>query len=1800
MDGYRQANGGMRHDYGATGSTSSKRQRMPTVHEALPYTPLSSIIPFTPDIIPPPLALPTTSASAFASSADIQNANRILEQLSAGATSAESASKRCQQTLQDVRRLLDPNSLTSYTFKRMRPSHTNNGVDKGRKTQPLGLSRFAKMVFENTQIPYRYLTPESPEPEPKTVASRPLLPSSAQHNGHTETPPSQHRKVQAVVPSSLTPAQRAQYQYVPDTNTLAGAQYVTPSNRSNPPITDASRLLNVDQQQKGGIAVQNLQNCLQEIFEAEDGLEPDSADALPANAKSLFATRNIGDGSVAVLQPEVQSKLEGCVYKAASCGRLQDIEVEHLTRLQKLCEVPIAAFETLSLRLGEDWSEQNVDEWLLRMGTVESGVVAARTLIRIMIGCASQKELQSEDALRGVLETLNAVTEGCLVPIVQERALLRERLRGEKGDPPANPKFVIASSHRKAIVSLLNAATKSLRLLGDLLVKTDFDETAISKVETLCKTLIFAENANTEKDSSTGIQNFETMRRCAMDVLAKIFTKYTEQRQYIFDEILHSLEKLPATKQSARQYRLSDGKPIQLVSALLMRLVQTSATRSNEALKLRSKVKNEESDGDDEDSNESDESSDEEDIKVSPTKATGNNNDLVSLISPLHAAAEHNAKYIVHVLVTRALSTSKSSEEPYRKLLDIFTEDFLNCLGSSDWPAAELLLRALVLRMMGIVEETNPVPSRTFALELLGAMGSGILELQMVARDAARSIDAAESPLASRLRDMVTQLETGNLDVRDVLAFDGPYRVVIEYLEERSTGEDPQLKTARGYHLMQWASSIVSGREGSADSVSNDTPRSTESIQAKLKHMLLDPQWLDQHGGVDKLSTSSGRLAGMILTLNLPFCKAFNKLFSILLTSMSSEQSTSTVKSRSLKSVVTLLEKDATILERNSYVLSHILRCATDTSPLVRDSALGLIDKCMSLQPALSATVYRQIIARSHDAAIGVRKRAMKMLKEIYLRNNSTTIRSAIANAIIARIGDTEESVVELARITMEEIWFQPLYGVKLDREHAVQAKLAYGAQVALVIETVERSDDVAQVLEPLLRRLLTESKAKAADANALVCRTLVVILFDGIIDNSDIPGSPSQDGILRSLTIFARASPKLFTPTQLERLEPYTQNLSTSDDLDIYRSVITILRYVLPHQATMNQAFLGNMQLTLLRSITRLQKTELNEVAPCLWTISTIINDTQRLATTMISVLLQIFNVRNDDLAADEQKALKIIRLVRIAGEFGNACDFEDFLPDFKKKLSWYNGDSASGLIVEILCSFTSPKRPLAVRTAALEAICTVSQAWPKQFMRADVSNAFETVFKDRVPSLEEVLCGGLEGFFKAQESPEAADDAMEAEGGIATGTERLGRTYVATDKDGASVAMAQRFLPDILRLALSSCDETAFSAARLVVSINKQGLVHPKESGPALVALETCPNKAIASEAFKEHKSQHEKHESLFEKEYMRAVQRTFDYQQQVLGSPFGSFGQPPTSKMHLTWEVLKIAKAGVRKKFLSNMVQKLDFDPSRLDTVSAAPQQLMFVRFCLENLAFFEYDRIDDLLQLLTSLEKLFAGTGSSVAQAIESEVLRLDVDGLMGSAAVVNGTSETLQPDPAPAPATPDVEPKRLRQLAFSSQILTLLWETRTFLVRLWNMQKHMKATKKEKDTNKAPTRATNAPTFTEAYLKNIGDVSSALVDWDSQRSMCSAFAELISVDSEVKVGSEEDADAELANGYDTPSESTSRKSPSLPPSGGGRGRKRKSIGASNTPRKRGRPSMGKKKSTATGKHAEDDNGDDGWD
>jgi cohesin loading factor subunit SCC2 len=1576
------------------------------------------------------------------------------------------------------------------------------------------------------------------------------------------------------MPTTLTPAERAEYQKVREP--IDSRNGSIPSKNQTAYLTNRGSSASVDQRQKADMAVETLQSLLQGIFEAQDQMQPDTSDDVSMESNALFAVRDTGEGPAVVLQDQAQSQLDVAVMRVVVSGRLDDIEVERLARAQRICESSLAVGSG-SLRVGEDWNDNDIQQWLVRISSAETGLVAGRTLLRIMTGGSRHKELQSEDYLKAALDAANNVLDGCILPIMEERSSIGEKVKGETS---SNPKFAIALEHRKTLQKLVQASVKNLRLLGHLLIKTDVDETAISSIEFMCKSLIFAQTGGSEKDASLGTQTVENMRVAGMDVMAMIFTKYEGQRAFILNELLMSVEQLPSSKQSARQFKLIDAKPIQLVSALLMRLVQASATLSDSLLRSSTDDNDESSeDESSEDDSDSDDSSHDaaKKRKSQKSKKRSRARDLKSVYTPLQEASNKHASYVVGILLQRALSTTKSSDEPFRRLLDIFTEDFLNVLGSGDWPAAETLLRCLVAQMIRMAEnQKSPAPSRTLALELLGTIGSGIIDLKAATIDAGRALQDADQ-ISRSLCAMVRRVREGSFDNDALTSFEGPYRIVIEYLHARDL-KDPQLRTARGYHLVQWATQACEARDEDRKPIN-----APMELQNKIRSMIEDMQWLEEHSSFPTPSTGQGKLAAKIVACNSVLCKAFDRIFATVLNSMSSEQPT--IRSRSLKSVTALLEKDPTMLDSNPTVLKTIIRCLSDNSSLVRDSALGLIQKCVSLRPALELKLYERVIPRTKDAATPVRKRAMAFLKEVYLRNDNNVVRAAISNAIISRIQDTEDSVADSAKVIIEEIWFSAFRNRNADGDRSVDHLLRLRSHAALIIHTVALGDDVVEVLEALIKILL--HKSKQAAENTRICKDFVSVLSDGMIDNADIPGSPSQSSILLALAVFARAGPRMFTAEQLQRLEPYAKNLKTTDDLAVYLSVVTILRHTLPTVSGIKPEFLQNLQGALINSASKLPRVELNAIAPCSWTIATMTDERGPLTRFYIAALMQLYGLR-DEVLPDENTGTtsRARRLLNIVGTFGKACDFEHELATFKSRCPNCKSGSVSALLAEVCCWFVSPKKPMLIREAAFHAVCAIGQSNQNIFLREDVTNAISVVFQEANPLLEQVLLSGLEVFFRAGEKQLDEADGPDVAN---SGTERLGGTYQATQFDTASTSISQRYLPQFLRIALSSFDEVALTAARIVASINTQGIAHPGDSGPTLVALQTCPNPDIAKLAFMSYKEQFQKTETVLEKTLAKSVQKSFEYQQRVARSTTGYTGHPAVSKFHHVWEVLKTGKGKARTKFFANLCASLNFDPGKLKTVGTTTNHLLYVRFCAELVAFLEYNNIGDLLVLLSSLEKTFSGTGTSVAQFIESEVLCIQVPVLSSQQAATSaGAIEA-------ATATA-IEPKRLQQLAVSSQILSLMWETRSFLQRLWNLQKFAgKAKHAAKDINRAPNRATNASVLTDNYQSRISEIMAECTTEGEQRAVCSAFVELISVDSDVRVAEEEDdinLDLDVDDFDDGRSEISSTKSPSTGP----RGKKRKSIeGGTASPRKRGRP----RKSSMTKRMVDEDDELGGW-
>ncbi|OTA94480.1 hypothetical protein M434DRAFT_394751 [Hypoxylon sp. CO27-5] len=1838
-----------------------------TLTEALPYTPFTSVFPFEPDII----SNPTIGSGPLAPSLADLVSREDYDALNKEAENP-SHSKRVEGSLEFVQHLLKADKITQFQFKTA--PKTTLPANKSFNNLADGISPFAKMVYDNTAISFRYSTPETPntptpnghgmsprnmkklspkarrQEPPKIVKHNPATSNvhSVAHNksrieihlptrkeldaaaslyGSTPAPassPSPATQVQSqtvsladlMVTPKLNDLPVSQVPPAPSSSVMAKAQpetpkptqaitpkteipeasahpphvanqtqprsSLTPSKQSSirielpaasfnreefavvPDSPDTPTHLSVkrkraaydeledslggelNQRELANAAFGDLRRCFQEIFSAEDRLSDGHN-----SASHLVTLTNEQEPTMTIA---AHDKAQKQINRAISLGCFRQAPLDDLLRIQSLSEGSLKHADTLDFKLDETWGETEVGFWVQQLHDIEMGLKAARTSLRIMCGGREEKQLYSEDLIQQGLNLFRNVIGDIIIPTAELRSA-----------GPTSNLFRLLTTHKKAISTLFTTCQKVFSLMSDLIVSIDLSETVVNTLEFVASRLIFVENAHTEKDSVVGVQKFDALRLVAMNVLSQIFLMNPAQREGIFNEILTSLEKLPIGKQSARQFKLSEGKSIQPVSALIMRLIQASAGKVDDRKeKLRGQMMQNIAgdDGDDDPSSTHGVNGKMETnytIKTEESAAVQHSTaiqELQALAKTLADGAYRNATYVVNFIVKRALKSTKSGDTPYRNLLDLFIEDFTTCLDSPDWPAAELLLRLTMYIMFQQVDgDKNAAPARNMALELLGVMAAAISRLRSHVRKTATNFEGTDSDELGRwLADLTLNVLEGNMSMEKTVSWLGPYRVVLEYLQDR-LGDDPYLKGAISYLITDWGSQVTL----SYDSVGSDDSEERDSefgrIAFRLRNMIEDPKWLSREYSFKSVVANHAKLSHSIILLRSSFCASFKNILNILMGSMTTDQAT--VRSRSLKSINLVLDTDPSILDGDSVFIQLILQCSNDPSPQVRDSALGLIGKCMSMRPRLEEKMTPTVIQRFIDSGIGVRKRAMKLAKDIYLGNDSKAVRSTIANGLLHRTQDPDEGVRELARQMIEEIWISPFY----KEDDSVAFKQSLTDHVALMVQTVKHGN-TALVLDKVFQTILSPD-SKLAEANSRVCTRLVANLVD-LIGNpdSDDPSIPSSRDAFQVLMIFAKADPKLFTFEQIRQLEPHIASVSTSEDLAVSRAVVVIYRRVLPQVSSVHSKFLSDIRKVLMPATSKVTRALLDDVVACIWIISELLQTSEPLARLLLSCLKGIHPMSKKG-PLDRTQIRQFDRYSLIIGMIGKHCNLDSHGERFKSEanLPKWKG-SMSKLMVDALVPFANPSQPTEVRRPALDAIGLICQSNPRNYVSANVYTTFQQAFDERVPVLESMILRSFKEFLliEEQRSEQAASSAASGKESVKKDLKVMG----GTSFDDVASATTQRFLKDITRIALATYDDHAFLAMEVLASINRQGLVHPKETGVTLITLETCPVPKISELAYHEHRALHEKYESVLEREYVKAVQSAFQYQRDVIKDPRGATEHPFTSKLHLLIEVLKISKSKNRVRFLEKLVGQVDFDPTKLPADRALPSQVEFSRFVIENIAFFEFVTIGELQTTINAMEKIVTGTGSGIAQTIESEIFHVRMDPMSSTQQPPSGEEQPVVPTP------PTIDQQRLHQLAAGSTILLALWEARTYLRRLYGLSSNRRESKGKsapKDLTKTPVKVQGVTG--DKFWEDISKIMSGLDTPERMMEQCRAFVELLNVDNEVKVPDEdEEFDIEEPTSPDAEGDEDAAEPDS-------RGRKRKAGNATGGRKKRAR-------------------------
>jgi cohesin loading factor subunit SCC2 len=497
-------------------------------------------------------------------------------------------------------------------------------------------------------------------------------------------------------------------------------------------------------------------------------------------------------------------------------------------QIQSLLEPSITSTGQPALSLQDD-------DWSDSLEKAKSALTASKLVLNSMIEGSDDYRIRREDIVSTIIDLIKTMKNDCIVPVIQSR-------RSDSSDGL----YETAMAHRKGLVVVLRQCGIVLSRFATLIGKVNLPERALNVMEDLTLGVLVEQNSDSEKDSVFGIQKFEQFRQKAMDVLAQIFARHAQQRNSILNGILSNLEKLPDKKASARQFKSAREAPIMAISALFMRFVQVAATNSETPTRDANEQTHKEEVSEYEPGSSLKDGTERAKTKESPSR----------LAQDLTRKANHIAGIITSTLVDRASNVSKTGDKPFRNLLDLFIEDFCNVLGSPEWPAAAMLLSALLIRMATMVQGENSakqsVVDKDMALSTMAKMGCGVIDFKHRLKLLKRSLDTSQSDLSAKLDrlmdDALTDHTKDNINVIDLYAFDGPYRMVIEslrdYLEMQPSQEDPHLQSVTGCHVTIWLDAVL--RTYSANDADIPQPRAAKEVQEHLESMFMDSKWLSR------------------------------------------------------------------------------------------------------------------------------------------------------------------------------------------------------------------------------------------------------------------------------------------------------------------------------------------------------------------------------------------------------------------------------------------------------------------------------------------------------------------------------------------------------------------------------------------------------------------------------------------------------------------------------------------------------------------------------------------------------------------------------------------------------------------------------------------------------------------------------------------------------------------------------------------------------------------------------------------
>ncbi|PNJ67036.1 NIPBL isoform 4 [Pongo abelii] len=838
---------------------------------------------------------------------------------------------------------------------------------------------------------------------------------------------------------------------------------------------------------------------------------------------------------------------------------------------------------------------------------------------------------------------------------------------------------------------------------------------------------------------------------------------------------------------------------------------------------------------------------------------------------------------------------SKQGEEDYRPLFENFVQDLLSTVNKPEWPAAELLLSLLGrLLVHQFSNKSTEMALRVASLDYLGTVAARLRK------------DAVTSKMdQGSIERILKQVSGGEDEIQQL------QKALLDYLDE-NTETDPSLVFSRKFYIAQWFRDTTLETEkamkSQKDEESSEGTHHAKEIETtgQIMHRAENrkkflrsiikttpSQFSTLKMNSDTVDYDDACLIVRYLASMRPFAQSFDIYLTQILRVLG--ENAIAVRTKAMKCLSEVVAVDPSILARLD-MQRGVHGRLMDNSTSVREAAVELLGRFVLCRPQLAEQYYDMLIERILDTGISVRKRVIKILRDICIEQPTFPKITEMCVKMIRRVND-EEGIKKLVNETFQKLWFTPT--PHNDKE-------AMTRKILNITDVVAACRDTGyDWFEQLLQNLLKSEEDSSYKPVKKACTQLVDNLVEHILKYEESLADSDNKGVnsgrlvacITTLFLFSKIRPQLMVKHAMT-MQPYlTTKCSTQNDFMVICNVAKILELVVPLMEHPSETFLATIEEDLMKLIIKYGMTVVQHCVSCLGAVVNKVTQNFKFVWACFNRYYGAISKLKSQHQEDPNNTSLLTNkpaLLRSLFTVGALCRHFDFdLEDFK-------GNSKVNIkdkVLELLMYFTKHSDE-EVQTKAIIGLGFAFIQHPSLMFEQEVKNLYNNILSDKNSSvnLKIQVLKNLQTYLQEEDTRMQQADRDWKKVAKQEDLKEMGDV-----SSGMSSSIMQLYLKQVLEAFFHTQSSVRHFALNVIALTLNQGLIHPVQCVPYLIAMGTDPEPAMRNKADQQLVEIDKKYAGFIHMKAVAGMKMSYQVQQAIntcLKDPVRGFRQDESS--------------------------------------------------------------------------------------------------------------------------------------------------------------------------------------------------------------------------------------------------------------------------------------------------------------